>query len=325
MAHNQAYMEAKKRLLRQRRMDHLYIAGPGGTTKLPFLRGGAGSYPDAPSRRMALDDDGSIFATRHISAQAPVVEHNATTRAEVNDEDNTNLALYQTGGPQSYITAWLFPELREFDGFFVAQSNTGGPAWDMYSSGDTTNFIDGTWTQRVAGFARWTAPWPVQYREEIESQAVSNVRAVRFSAQYWNASSYPQSIRAFHVYGEISAGETPDRLLWFDQAAALEFAKPLDYGDVPRGSAEDFVTYLKNNSGSLTASSVQVTAEDLYLGSGAWYTFSEGGAYSSTLSLASSIGAGANSPNITVRRIAPDAAALGLHAARAYANVGTWA
>ncbi len=284
----------------------------------------AGSYPDAPSRRMALDDDGSIFAIRNLSTQSTVEERNATERSEVNDEDNVNLSIYNVSGGQSYISAWLFPELREFDGFFVAQDDVGGPAWDMYSSGDTTNFIDGTWTQRVAGFSKWTVPYPVQYREEIKSQAVSNVRAVRFTSTYWNSGSYPQRIRAFHIYGEISAGETPDRLLWFDNDDDLQFSKPQDYGDVPRGSAEDHVVYLKNNSASLSANSVQVAAEDLYLGSGSWYTFDDGTGFAATKSLASSIGNGANSPDITIRRIIPDAETLGLHAARAYANVGSW-
>lgn len=284
----------------------------------------AGSYPDAPARRMALDDDGSILTTRNISTQATLVERDATERTEVNDEDNVNAYQYAIGGVNNEYTHWLFPELREFDGIFVAQSNVGGPAWEILSSGDTTNMIDGTWTQRIAAITKKATPYPDAYRDSITSVAVSNVRAVRLNADYWNASSYPQWMRAFHIYGEISAGETPDRLLWIDNDDDLEFSKPQDYGDVPRGSAEDHVIYLKNNSASLAANSVQVTAEDNFLGSGAWYTFDDGTGFAATKSLASSIGNGANSPDITIRRITPDAETLGLHAARAYANVGSW-
>ncbi len=132
-------------------------------------------------------------------------------------------------------------------------------------------------------------------------------------------------VLCWHVYGEISASETPDRLLYIDNATALEFKKPKDYGDVARGSAETYAMKLRNNSASLTASTVQLIAEALFQGSGAWYDFDEGSGFTATLSLASSIANGADSPVITVRRITPDAEALGLHEGRLQVSVGSWA
>lgn len=280
----------------------------------------AGSYPDVPSRRMAVDADGSVFVYRE-NLGFPLTELTGASVTELNDEDNTTVLTLFNNQAREYM--WIFPELREFDGMFIgATGNSGGSVWGVSTSGDTTNGIDGTFTQRAAPAQSNAASTYSGYRgSTLKSYAVSNVRCVRGNMTDGNDGS----LQSMHVYGEIAAGETPDRLLWFDNDDDLEFSKPQDYGDKPRGSAEDHVVYLKNNSASLTASSVQITAEDLYLGSGGWFTFSEGGAFSGTLALASSIANGTNSPDITVRCIRPDAAQLGLHAARVYANTGSWA
>lgn len=312
MARTQIDFEVKRRRLRQRDLERLFYAGID-ITIIDMLRGGAGSFPDVPSRRMAPDADGTVLYGH--SETGAVVEQNQTVQTEMADEDDIdgiNLGLNS-----AYWVGYIFPELREVDGVYGFHVQGIGK---IDTSGDTTNGRDGTWTNRIANYVDSTTGVYSDYRDDIASLAVSNVRGLRYEKVGANAFAG----LAFHPYGEISAGETPDRLLWFDQSAALEFALPIDYGDSARGMASDFVTYLKNNSGSLSAGTVQVTAEDLYLGSGAWFTFSEGGSYQATLSLASSIGSGANSPNITIRRIIPDAAQLGLHAARAYANVGAW-
>lgn len=122
----------------------------------------------------------------------------------------------------------------------------------------------------------------------------------------------------------MAAGETSDRLLWVDNATGPEFGLPIDYGDIPRGSAEDTEVLLRNNSGSLRAASVQVTAEALYLDSGSWYTLKEpGGSFQATLPLSGSIGPGSDSSVLTLRRIVPDEETLGLQAGRLLASVGS--
>lgn len=274
---------------------------------------------------MALDDDGSILAVRHQAANGLVQEKNATERSGVNDEDNSNQAFYNLSGPQRHHTMWLFPELREFDGIFIAQSHTGGDNWEILSSADTTNFIDGTWTQRIVTISKYGSSWPTNYRQNITSQAVSNVRAVRLNCSYWNSSSYPQRMHAFHLYGEISAGETPDRLLFIDELTGLEFTLSKDYGEAPRGSSEDFEWRIKNNSAGLTANTIQYTAEDNFLGSGAWYTYTlpGGSTYAATQSIAS-LAPATTTGLIVARRITPGGEDLGLHAGRTYLNTASW-
>lgn len=291
----------------------------------------AGSYDDAPSRRIAYDDDGSLVLERISQnnglSYGPLAGLTEAQKAEINDEDNvlpTGLTQLNSNAGWGYYI-WIYPELREFDGMFVATPGTHIIAADVDTSGDTTNGVDGTWTNRTSNLAEFQDTY-ANFRDEITSFAVSNVRGVRVLLKH-TSGGIPQGIgmQTTHLYGEIASGETPDRLLWVDNATGLEFALPIDYGDIPRGSAEDYDVKLRNNSGSLTASSVQCTVEDLYLGSSGWYVLKEaGGSFASTLALLSSIGSGSDSPVITLRRNTPDDETLGLHVARMYANVGSW-
>lgn len=316
-------LDTKQRRRHQRGLERIFYGSRDGLVAIPLLRGAAGSYPDNPSRRMAIDDDGTLMVHTPTDFSVVPIEFSGPNKATLNDESDSQ--ILNLVAPSTKYLYCIFPELREFDGFFgkvLGQANRVG---QVSTSGDTTSFYDGTWTQRSADHPdNTTLGVFARYRDDIESFAVSNVRGVRV-VYVRNTGGSLLHVAGFHVYGEISASETPDRLLWFDQPSALEFDLPIDYGDIPRGSAEDRVTFLKNNSSSLTASSVQVTAEDLYLGSGSWYTFDEGSGFSATLALASSIANGANSPNITIRRITPDAEDTGKHVGRAFAAVGSWA
>lgn len=282
----------------------------------------AGSYPDAPSRLMAMDADGTIWARYGLGQ--PVSEWPAANATELSDADDNNLSVRGWANGQGTAQfVWIFPELREVDGFYGRYNN---PTISLVeSSVDTTNGKDGVWVQAIADYDDSSGIDTFDsYRDEITSLALSNKRSIRARGGVDNSGSETLLVQSWHVYGEIAAGETPDRLLWVDNDDDLEFAKPQDYGDTPRGSAVDHVVYLTNNSASLSANSVQITAEDLFRGSGAWYTFDDGTGFTATLSLASSIANGADSPNITVRRVIPDGEDLGLHRARALVSVGTW-
>lgn len=280
-------------------------------------------YPTVPSRRMAYDDDGTYVAERSTTVTYEVWdEYNSSEKVAMNDEASTGVAVGLGGVPRIHHLIFLFPELREVDGFFGAAPNEFNTGTNpLQTSGNTSNGVDGTWTDQVADY-QWVVGgvWDY-YRLSITSLAVSNVRGVRAMGQPANSNS---AWLAAHLYGEIAAGETPDRLLFVDATSGLEFTLPLDYGDIPRGSAEDQTFKLKNNSGSLSAGSVQLTTEDLYLGSASWYSYSEGGAFQATLPLAASIGSSASSPTITIRRDTPDTEDVGPHAARTQVSVGSW-
>lgn len=273
-----------------------------------------GFYPTVPGRRMAWDDDGSIGFS-YPNTGGVLVEISAQDKVDLNGEDNDQ--WYVSG---SRYVGVFFPELRDIDGIFIEPKSV-----NQYSavdtSADTTNGIDGTWTNRIANYndAANVASTFAHYRAtgRIESLSVTGARAIRA-----NMIGNDQTF-GYHVYGNISSGQTPDRLLFVDDSSGLEFTLPLDYEDVPRGMAVDNVFKVKNNSSTLQANTVQLTAEALKFGSGAWYTFSSGGAFQATLNIGN-LTATSSSSTITLRQIISTTAAVGLHAGRIQLSVGSW-
>lgn len=283
-------------------------------------------YDTAPGMRMAWDDDGSVAFAWEISEadvpSAPPTEIGASNKAEMNDEDNVDPS-YTWDKPLNLpegFHAVIFPELREIDGVFANASHVHGGGGMMtlgilQSSADTTSGIDGTWVTHIADIVDMADRIVYgNYRNEIVSLAINGARAIRIEG------NDNFRLSGLHIYGEISPGETPDRLLFIDEDTGLEFALPVDYGDVPRGSARDFEWRLKNNSAvagnNLTINTIQFTAESLYLNSGSWYTHSVGGdAFAGTKSIAS-LAPEAASSLIVTRQIIPVNEVLGVHAGR---------
>jgi len=270
---------------------------------------------------MALDADGTIGGRRQDNDVEALVIWSGTEMATLQRED-TAIVVIGGGSQSAEKLLYLFPELREVDGIYIAPTLQNIIS-TVHTSGDTTNTFDGTYTQQLANYDDSVAISLSTYRTEITSLAVSNVRGVR---AIYDATGASKNLSGFHIYGEISSSQTPDRLLWVDEITGLEFTLPIDYGDVPRGSARDRLTRLRNNSSSLTATTLQITAEALLGASGDWYTFDvAGGGFVSTNSDIASLGAGATSGLITIRQIIPDSEVLGLHSARAFVNVDSWA
>lgn len=293
----------------------------------------AGSYPDAPERRMAWDDDGTVllsdsYENYALSAGAAPpfawTEMSQASRQEANDEDYGTVDSHgPTGTDNPYvITCVIFPELRDIYGYWWAGAGTNSPApWLTYSA-DTTNGIDGTWTQFTTETI-YTGTTVDYWRDGIITETHLGVRALKWYV-YCTGTNCVARFRAMHLYGGISSGSTPDRLLFIDNTTGLEFNPHKDYGDVPRGQLQDIVIKVKNNSGSLTASTIVIQAEALIGSSASWYTFDTGSGFGSTANI-SSLAAGATSSAITLRQNIPDSETLGLHAPRLQASVSSWA
>lgn len=277
----------------------------------------AGLYPDVPGRRMAYDADGSVAGVR--PHDTPASDFGAGTKASQNSEQTSNILTVSAPQGNPVWLYFIFPELREIDGYF-ATHNTGS-ANALQASGDTTNGVDGTWTTPIANVAEESDTFD-RYRSGITSLAESSIRGLRASYTRGGAN---ESFRQTHIYGTITPGQTPDRLLFIDEATGLEFTASVDYGDVPRGGSEDLEWRIKNNSASLQANTIQYTATDLYRGSAGWYTHTlpGGSTYQSTRQVAS-LAAATTSGLIKTRRITPGDAGLGKHAARTHLNVDSW-
>jgi hypothetical protein len=273
---------------------------------------------------MAWDIDATVFFLINDSG-GPFMTDGTSEAENMNDEEGVVKALRPPNGGVGY-GVWQFPELREFDGMFLcALTSSNGEYTEISSSGASTNGLSGGWNVETSSPV-WGDNTPVKYRDVafLKTFATSNVKALRYKGQH--SSVGPDRFRrSMHIYGPISPGATPDRLTFLDPVTADSiWVKPIDWGDVPQSQSSDVSIKIKNNSGGLTASTNELTSEDIYLGSGAWYTFSDDGiTFNSTFSLGN-LGPGATK-TLTVRQNVPGAAAVGPHAARLRVSTVSWA
>lgn len=286
---------------------------------------------------MAWDDDGCVvlsYLSGDYGSQPAVgappsgtlTDEGVADKQAVNDESNANVAV-SSGATQAGIIAWyiFFPEKRELDGYYWNHVRTGGGENGYLThSENSTNGKDGT-------FTAWGTQVDAQadvnpdYRNNINSSALSNKRCV-YSMIYNFSQLSARSIwlRALHVYGRITPGETPDRLIFLDtENVDSQYTVLIDYGDLPRGQTKTYTIKIKNNSTSLTANTVQLIADALSGNSDQWYSFSVGGGSYVTTAQLGAVGPG-GTVLVTYKQAIPDAEVLGLHAARFKVNQASW-
>ena len=304
----------------------------------------AGSWPDTPSRKIAYHADGTVVVGRYPPDGAPYEnfypwDPTSTGLEELNDLDFSDIDQDWANGRFPAIpsnaadptnkraeTCWIFPELRDIYGYaFVlhGQNNgIGGPGeYTWYISADTTNGVDGTWTN-IGDFDETnltTGNYPEAWRESQIMFYYPAARAMRCLGVAGFFTGGPTVWRAAFLFGVIAAGETPDRILFIDDYTGLEFTGPMDWGDVPRGSELEWDIYLLNNSATLTANTMTLDMKTLYDVSDTWYSMNEaGGAFGSTISV-SSMAAGARYPTgtdvITIKLEVPDDQPLSIYEA----------
>ena len=320
----------------------------------------AGSYPDAPSERIAYDEDGTVMWRAQTIGGAvfggggtftamvlPPTEQSSTQKQEYNDEDTT--IVFSAGGPAAvdYGFAWVFPEKRDVFGFYgyATQGNTG-LIEDIDSSTDTKNGVTGNFTVHAdregdGGLPVLVQPpgnnnWSVQqsYREFIHGFTSTGVRSVRarfVTDKTVGGATDIGQVAAFHWYGTIASSVNPDRLIFIEDNTGLAYDEVQDWGDIPRGSVHDKKIYLYNNSATLSASSNVMTFEALTGDSNTWYTIRDDSStstgFSTSLTVDGPIAPGTRYPastSITVRLTVADDENLGPAAARLQLATGTW-
>ena len=292
----------------------------------------AGSYPNAPSRKMNHYSDGTILllAGAHEVSSGQVAhpagllaEYTGTTQhLDICDHDTVN--VFGANGAHISSLVFIFPELRDIDGTYT--NATGYNVGAIVHSSDTTNGIDGTWTTQtstIGDFEKTSNEVP-GYRTDIYGWSATNVRGLVVMCQKTGA-TFSDYVRGQEIYGSIAAGQTPDRVLFINDATGLEYVIPQDFGDVPRGSSRDIMMRMKNNSGTKVASSITVSKENLESGqdSSSWYTFDNGGGFAGSFQIPS-LGTGAED-SFTLRQNIPDSTVVGLYESWAKAVVGSWA
>lgn len=287
----------------------------------------AGNYPDPPAPRMAYDRDGTI-AFRILGGN-PIQSYGPNTGSIIalNNETDDLLSLEDGSGSPVYA-GLVFPQPRDIRGIYINYYQVSSAT--LYSSTDTTNGVDGTWST-VAGVSLVDNNVIQSYRSSIGSVTLNGITGLRIRRD----NGYGGAIgpRAIHIYGSYAAGTTPDRLrIWhptldepLDDPDATDGVY-FDWGNVPRSSSQDRTFRIKNDSATMTATGISITQQaltDTTPSVPAQFTFSDGGAFSTTISI-SDLAPGALSPIITKRFAPPSNATLSLWASRTVVTPTSW-
>lgn len=220
----------------------------------------AGNYSDAPSWRMAYDRDGTQV---YNGTSGGMTQLTPAQVQSMNAESGGGFSMVINNyGTRDIV--FIFPEKRDVDAYaaFVWGNNYGLQA--VRISTDTTNGIDGTWTQ-ASSVANNGSNIKPGYRTGIQQSTFLGIKAIAFrdnvaANNYYNDPVY----NLFHLYGEPVPGGNPDRLeIWhptLDQRVGPAY---FDWGDTPRGSSATKPFRVKNISASKTAQSVRVAMEIL--------------------------------------------------------------
>lgn len=305
----------------------------------------AGNYPDAPSRRLAYDADGTVvwYVTHAAGTYVPPAPPtppdfplsilSAAGLQALNGEDNTpGLTNFTDTIEEGGIWAFMiFPDLRDIDGYYWNLFTTGFGTWGdewLYYSTDTTTGYDGTWS--ALGSQVYSQDWLVNpdYRDSIQTATVTGVKGLRFGSDVSvnNIAQKTHEHRALHLYGTVAAsGANADRLIFLDTSDSdAEYTVLIDDGDVGRGADTAFNFKAKNNSSTKQANTVAVTATAALDDSDGWFTFAttELGTYSATLALGNIASSG--TVTVYVKKEIPDGQTLGLHAGRIALSKASW-
>lgn len=285
----------------------------------------AGLYPDVPAPRIAYDRDGTVG----FRINSGLGGYQALTLGQMqtlNDEAASGYVFTSNGG---YWVGFMFPQLRNIAGVLYCIR------WDTTStqvqiSSNTTNGIDGTWATQATISSQGESGGMTIYRTGIRSVAYNGINGIRFQS---NNAGNGNDLLAIHLFGQIAAGQTADRLrMWhptldepLDDNTAAD-GSWLDFAESTRGTAADKTFRIKNNSATLTANSIAITTSaltDTTPSVPLQYTFSDGGAFATSINIGN-LAPGAISSVITVRRTTPSNAAVSLWWLRVTADPTSW-
>lgn len=284
----------------------------------------AGLYPDVPDTRIAYDRDGtSVFFVNRGTGN--IVTLNQTQINAINDEAVGTYNWSQQGATLSL--GFVFPELRDIThyNFGYGGGIIGGGLTNIEISTDSTNIYDGTWTSLGAMTSTTGGVAGVRTGIRVLGGA-TGVRAIRFNAGNTNGSIQQMWL---HLYGSITAGENPHRLvMWHPTLDEPATGALFDIGDIPRGTQTVCQFRIKNISPAQTASTITIGLETLTNPTPSILTQHalslDGVSYAATQSIAS-LAPGAVSSVVYIRQQMSVSAAVGPWSIRFYADAASWA
>lgn len=291
----------------------------------------AGSFADVPAQRLAYDIDGTSVIRRTESSGA-VSSLTLTQKQILNNENNGDSISYSTGGHMIFV----FPTSTKIYGYLydVSVDSPANITLVISYSTDTTNGIDGTWTNLPTPTSVSSAS--PTYRNSITTLASPvDAKALRFYVKgTWSGYEYTNYYKGIHIYGNPNTSLELD--FWhptLDQAITPAY---FDFGDVSVGSSSTKIFRLKNFSTQaaknvkvsldvLTETSPTIISQHLLSTDNVnWYSYvdlPESGGIA--------IDSVTNAPNnisslIYLKRNTLSNAQVGLYTGRIVANVGIW-
>lgn len=290
----------------------------------------AGGFPNVPGPRMSYDKDGSVIV-KYNNIDDQVVTISALESAKLNSEDNVQAFTINSQPTASeFYLGVLFPESRSINGIFVCAVESLPGEDDQFMSGyveyssDTTNMIDGTWTQAVPiVFATKTK---TAYRSGIYTLGITSATGIRLrdTANSGNTGR----IKNLHIYGSIVNPSTRIAF-WHPTSNEPLPGEWLDFGSTLRGNVKTRDIRLKNLSTIETATDIRLSAEaltDAAPSNVPQYKFSyDNGVTYDTSIIIPSLAPEQISDIIKVKKTTDLNAALSVWSVRLYAEViGTW-
>jgi hypothetical protein len=287
----------------------------------------AGSYPDVPSNRIPYDRDGTqVYACNSVFDSVTLFTQ---AQMQVMNDDNYDTGMSDLSGTKtSPYVALLFPAPMDLVGLYSVAGYSHGysiyHANKVFTSTDTTNCVDGTWTE-VADFelSGWFSPTKPDIRNSIRTSSVLGVKGLRL----WTSQSQ-YDVSLLHIYGTPSAVPGDNLVLYDPVNDARVGGAYFDFGNVPQTSSADKQFRIHNNSSTETASAITVSCETLTDTTPSvppQFTFSTDGTTFDTTATIASLAPGATSSTIIVRRTTPSNAVLSLWWTRIVASAGSWA
>lgn len=291
-----------------------------------------GFYRDPPARRMAYDEDGSVFG--RVTGGNVYLDSSARA-AQFNTE-----RYYETFGgryAESGARFVLFPELRDVThGYRNMTGGTyavGGAGSNWEVSANTTNGLDGDWVVSNSFYAVIESTTP-SFRTNMGVVGATNVKGIRW--YYSGGAAFSGHYYAqWHLYGYKSAGQTPHRIDFCDNSGT-ELVLDNDWGDQPRNSDriwspsqtwnQGSALYIKNRSSTKQAKDINISYQvvDSSNDSASHYKLSKDNVtFGTTLNYAQLNPQQMAGP-IYVLHQPPLGASLGVKAGRLRLTVGEW-
>lgn len=261
----------------------------------------------------------------HFDADGTVVKVLNTSRtvtATLTGPQMQNCSVWRPTGvygmdTTSVYMVFVFPQPRNLTHYSMTFTASGGTGPTLSVSYDTTDGLNGNWTQvrAPAETNKWFNGGPHTLRA-IEPFGYNSVTGVQY---YFSMTGH--NITGFNLFGTYSRSGLG---FWHPTLDEELPGNWFDYGDILRGDVINKDFRVKNFN-ALTANNVLVaTAAPANGSSQGNIYFSDGGAFTATVNIAS-IASGAISSVITARYTVPsNAQQTNLENTRITATAGSW-